>query len=107
MKLATLRERAVDAFPSLSDVSRRRGAGPHVSIERIDIPRLVIAGTHSGVGKTTVATALMAALERRGVCGVTGTVLSAEVFSPVTCICVSPRFQSSRAFAEGCGKRHS
>lgn len=30
------------------------------------IPRLVIAGTHSGVGKTTVALALMAALSRRG-----------------------------------------
>jgi cobyrinic acid a,c-diamide synthase len=30
------------------------------------IPRIVVAGTHSGVGKTTVATALMAALARRG-----------------------------------------
>jgi len=30
------------------------------------IPRLVIAGTHSGVGKTTVALALMTALSRRG-----------------------------------------
>ncbi|HMF76867.1 MAG TPA: cobyrinate a,c-diamide synthase [Bryobacteraceae bacterium] len=30
------------------------------------IPRIVIAGTHSGVGKTTVAIALMAALVRRG-----------------------------------------
>jgi len=30
------------------------------------IPTLVIAGTHSGVGKTSVATALMAALARRG-----------------------------------------
>ncbi len=30
-------------------------------------PRLVIAGTHSGVGKTTVATGLMAALARRDV----------------------------------------
>jgi cobyrinic acid a,c-diamide synthase len=28
--------------------------------------RLVVAGTHSGVGKTTVATGLMAAFERRG-----------------------------------------
>src|SRR5437660_5161559 len=28
--------------------------------------RLVLAGTHSGVGKTTVALALMAALRRRG-----------------------------------------
>ncbi|HET6794832.1 MAG TPA: cobyrinate a,c-diamide synthase [Acidimicrobiales bacterium] len=30
------------------------------------LPRLVVAGTHSGVGKTTVATGLMAALRRRG-----------------------------------------
>ena len=29
-------------------------------------PRLVIAGTHSGVGKTTVTLALMAALEGEG-----------------------------------------
>lgn len=29
-------------------------------------PRIVIAGTHSGVGKTTVATGLMAALAKRG-----------------------------------------
>src|SRR4029077_5218504 len=29
-------------------------------------PRLVIAGTHSGVGKTTVATGVMAALAARG-----------------------------------------
>src|SRR5437899_11848492 len=29
-------------------------------------PRLVVAGTPSGVGKTTVATGLMAALRRRG-----------------------------------------
>jgi cobyrinic acid a,c-diamide synthase len=29
-------------------------------------PRLVVAGTHSGVGKTTVATGLMAAFARRG-----------------------------------------
>src|SRR5256885_12942275 len=28
---------------------------------------VVVAGTHSGVGKTTVATGLMAALRRRGV----------------------------------------
>lgn len=32
----------------------------------IHIPRIVIAGTHSGVGKTTIATALMAAYARRG-----------------------------------------
>ena len=30
------------------------------------LPRLIIAGTHSGVGKTTVATALMRALSNRG-----------------------------------------
>ncbi|HCC57124.1 MAG TPA: cobyrinate a,c-diamide synthase, partial [Solibacterales bacterium] len=34
--------------------------------ERTAIPRIVVAGTHSGVGKTTVATALMAAFTRRG-----------------------------------------
>jgi cobyrinic acid a,c-diamide synthase len=32
----------------------------------IRTPRIVIAGTHSGVGKTTIATALMAAYARRG-----------------------------------------
>jgi cobyrinic acid a,c-diamide synthase len=32
----------------------------------VGIPRIVIAGTHSGVGKTTVASGLMAALARRG-----------------------------------------
>jgi cobyrinic acid a,c-diamide synthase len=32
----------------------------------MSIPRIVIAGTHSGVGKTTIATGLMAALHRRG-----------------------------------------
>ncbi len=30
------------------------------------VPRVVIAGTHSGVGKTTIAAALMAAFTRRG-----------------------------------------
>src|SRR5258708_31186318 len=30
--------------------------------------RIVIAGTHSGVGKTSIATALMAAYARRGLC---------------------------------------
>ncbi len=33
----------------------------------VSAPRLVIAGTHSGVGKTTVVVGLMAALARRGV----------------------------------------
>jgi cobyrinic acid a,c-diamide synthase len=32
----------------------------------IGVPRIVIAGTHSGVGKTTIATGLIAALARRG-----------------------------------------
>ncbi|MQL52854.1 cobyrinate a,c-diamide synthase, partial [Desulfofundulus thermobenzoicus] len=31
-----------------------------------NIPRLMIAATHSGAGKTTVATALMSALTRAG-----------------------------------------
>jgi cobyrinic acid a,c-diamide synthase len=37
-------------------------------------PRLVVAGTHSGVGKTTVATGLMAAFARRGVAVASGKV---------------------------------
>lgn len=32
----------------------------------MSIPRIVVAGTHSGVGKTTVATGIMAAFRRRG-----------------------------------------
>jgi cobyrinic acid a,c-diamide synthase len=32
----------------------------------MNMPRIVVAGTHSGVGKTTVATGIMAALRRRG-----------------------------------------
>src|SRR5580700_6479605 len=32
----------------------------------MNVPRIVIAGTHSGVGKTTVATGIMAAFHRRG-----------------------------------------
>src|SRR2546428_13006430 len=32
----------------------------------MNFPRLVIAGTHSGVGKTTVTLALLAALKGRG-----------------------------------------
>ena len=38
-----------------------------VSVQRTLGARLVVAGTNSGVGKTTVATGLMAALRRRGV----------------------------------------
>ncbi|MCA1738016.1 MAG: cobyrinate a,c-diamide synthase, partial [Actinobacteria bacterium] len=32
----------------------------------VETPRIVVAGTHSGVGKTTVASGLMAALSARG-----------------------------------------
>lgn len=32
----------------------------------VEVPRIVVAGTHSGVGKTTVASGLMAALAARG-----------------------------------------
>ena len=32
----------------------------------VEVPRIVIAGTHSGVGKTTVASGLMAALSSKG-----------------------------------------
>ena len=32
----------------------------------VDVPRIVVAGTHSGVGKTTVASGLMSALSSRG-----------------------------------------
>jgi cobyrinic acid a,c-diamide synthase len=32
----------------------------------MSVPRILVAGTHSGVGKTTVATGIMAALRRRG-----------------------------------------
>src|SRR6059058_960153 len=32
------------------------------------IPTLIIAGTHSGSGKTTVTLAILAALRRRGLC---------------------------------------
>jgi cobyrinic acid a,c-diamide synthase len=32
----------------------------------VEIPRIVVAGTHSGVGKTTVASGLMAALRAKG-----------------------------------------
>lgn len=52
--------------------ARRRAAPTAAGIDgrltRVPVlgPRLVVAGTHSGVGKTTVATALMAALAARG-----------------------------------------
>ena len=39
---------------------------PSALAPRVLPPRVIVAGTHSGVGKTTVATGLMAALARRG-----------------------------------------
>src|SRR5579864_6105024 len=42
----------------------RRGSA--ASFEGGQMKRIVVAGTHSGVGKTTVATGIMAALRRRG-----------------------------------------
>src|SRR5436853_4137814 len=41
-------------------------ARPGVPSDQPTLRSLVIAGTHSGVGKTTVALALMAALRQRG-----------------------------------------
>ena len=32
----------------------------------VEVPRIVVAGTHSGVGKTTIASGLMAALRAKG-----------------------------------------
>jgi cobyrinic acid a,c-diamide synthase len=43
-----------------------RAAIEHSPDVRLLGPRLVVAGTHSGVGKTTVATGLLAALRRAG-----------------------------------------
>src|SRR5262249_30646952 len=44
-------------------------SSPRGEAERaMAVRRVVVAGTHSGVGKTTVALALMAALRRRGLC---------------------------------------
>src|SRR5204862_3796259 len=40
--------------------------GPQTGPDRANVARVVVAGTHSGVGKTTVATGIMAALRRRG-----------------------------------------
>lgn len=40
-------------------------AGQYLPVTRLG-PRLIIAGTHSGVGKTTVATGIMGALAQRG-----------------------------------------
>ena len=35
-------------------------------IMQTEIPRVLVAGTHSGCGKTTIASGLMAALVARG-----------------------------------------
>ena len=40
--------------------------GRGVLTDRVRIPRLVIAGTQSGVGKTTIVSGLLSALRRRG-----------------------------------------
>jgi cobyrinic acid a,c-diamide synthase len=37
-------------------------------MQHASIPRIVIAGTHSGVGKTTIVTGLLAALRGQGLC---------------------------------------
>lgn len=39
---------------------------PYLYIILVNYPRLLIAGTHSGVGKTTITTGLMAALKHKG-----------------------------------------
>jgi cobyrinic acid a,c-diamide synthase len=38
-----------------------------IGVERTELPRVVVAGTHSGVGKTSVVLGILGALRRRGV----------------------------------------
>ena len=40
--------------------------GPARRGRPMSVPRILVAGTHSGVGKTTIATGIMAALRKRG-----------------------------------------
>src|ERR671922_1090009 len=38
-----------------------------IGVQRKELPRVVVAGTHSGVGKTSVVLGILGALRRRGV----------------------------------------
>src|SRR5205807_991439 len=49
----------------MQPLSRLRSAGPGRCMP--EIPRILIAGTHSSVGKTTVSVGLLAALRRLGI----------------------------------------
>jgi cobyrinic acid a,c-diamide synthase len=53
------------AIDRTASVNQRVNSPPHPQPTTLP-PRLVVAGTHSGVGKTTVATGLLAALRRSG-----------------------------------------
>ena len=61
---------AARLFPGRAGVPVLRAGAPVPAAQagevRMNQPRIVVAGTHSGVGKTTIATGIMAALRRRG-----------------------------------------